>query len=498
MAELPRYKRPSSLITSGDVQTANISALVQAQQMQSQAISKGIDTVIQFALAKSERDLKTAKINAIHGMNSIMPKVREVIEDISFNIETNSEFKHEDYANAVKQVYGFVKPVYETNGEVGAQMYDEIRKLISPLSSSFTKKQIDRVKAITKVNVEESSKLIIKSFEKDFNDSNQNDQDVFNRMIEQKRIFFDYSSIELGDQAVTYQDNFNENFTNNLITLYSRFANSINFHQNSYITFTDRINNDDFGNRTELFKSLPLETQQKIRTKIIEDWFTEADNEARYNEISKKESAKYFYNTLYDFHRTKDEKAKNKLRKDLEPYVRSGNKEFVDIVIALDKEERTEEKDIAYIFFLDDMIQDPSGYNQQEALEKLRRNEITTDHYANIIKKRESLKNEDYKESLIKLKQATGIPEQGFQITIFETQSDKKAKKFYKATELFDEKINTFLKENPTGIPNYNVLLDEVFKEENLVGFLETLESNASNKNTTNSFPPLKKEKVYQ
>ena len=464
MAELPRYKRPSSLITSGDVQSANISALVQAQQMQTQALTKGIDTIIQFALAKSERDLKTAKINAIHGMNSIMPNVHDAIEEIRFNIETNEKFTHEDFAASVKQLYGYVKPVYKTNGEVGTQMYTEIQNLISPLSSEFTKKQIDKVKALTKSQVETTSNGYIKDIEASFNDSNLTDLELLNKIAFNKDKFHTYASIELANDAESFKNKYDEDVEANLMTLFSNKANSSTFAQ-TYTDLKKRLDNNDFGNRTELFKSLPPDQQAGIKKQIFTDYFDEVNNIQKAEARSLQEDSFRFYGLLRQFHKVSNKGARDDLKDKMGLIALNGNKEMNDILNKLDTEEKTSEKNIEYILIIDDMIKNPESYNQEKVFELYRAEEITSEHVAKILEKREQIKNKDYKEAVSKIKLSTGISDGEISISFLETESQKKAEKLLQLLTNFDDEIERQLKENPNAILNYDSIADEIIGE---------------------------------
>ena len=464
MAELPRYKRPSSLITSGDVQTANISALVQAQQMQTQALTKGIDTIIQFALAKSERDLKTAKINAIHGMNSIMPEVHNAIEEIRFNIETNPDFTHEDFGTSVKQLYGYVNPVYKTNGEVGTQMYTEIQSLISPLSSEFTKKQIDKVKALTKSQVETTSNGYIKDIEASFNDSNLTDLELLNKIAFNKDKFHTYASIELGNDAESFKNKYDEDVDANLMTLFSNKANSSAFAF-SFIDLQKRLDNNDFGNRTELFKSLPINQQDAIKKQIISDYYQKIDDEEKYNNFMLKKQSDTFYFKLRQWHKASGPEARNQLRREMDAIAVNGNKEMVTILNTLGDEVSTVEKNTQYIMIIDDMIKDPTSYDQQKIFQLLENEEITTEHYSKIIDQREKLKNKDYKEAVARIKLTAGISDGSFLITINKTEAQTRTEKFLKMLNSYDELIERKQKENPSAILDYENLADEIMKD---------------------------------
>jgi hypothetical protein len=355
MAELPRYKRPSSLIASGDVQAANISALVQAQQMQTQALTKGIDTIVQFALAKSERDQKMDKLQAMQGEASIMPAVTNEINLLAAEIETNPKFTPEDFAARQKQILAFVKPVYEKDGATGVAMYNKIQTSLQAVSTKYTEREVNRATAESIKTFKNYSKETVVNIGTGFR-TNITDQDYLDSIAKIKSDFLDDVVITHPNMLEKFEEEFDLEFASMITGSYVDFVLEEGYAKNDLDAYS-KIEDEDFGDRTKTFKSLPFELQTKIKEEAYKKYIERSKQRLDFEAQEDKERDEDFTRTLGFYHLEKDPEQKKKYFMAMIPM--ADDKAEMDALISIDKEVEVEEQ-IDFEFKLGVDINDPN------------------------------------------------------------------------------------------------------------------------------------------
>lgn len=435
MAELPRYKRPSSLIMSGDVQSSNISALVQAQQLQTQALTKGIDTIVQFALAKSERDQKMDKLQAMQGEAAIMPTVTNAINLLSAEIKTNPKFTPEDFAARQKQILAFVKPVYEKDGATGVAMYNKIQTTLQGVSTKYTEIEVERATAASINEYKTFSQNSVKNLNTSF-ESNITDEEYSKSIFSNKQEFLDNVSITHPTMIDKFETEWDTELAAMITESYTDLVLSDKF-ANNRVQALNKINNENFGNRTKTFKALPFELQQKVKQQIKAAFVERATTELAVEEQEDKVRDEEFVRAYAFYDRAvKEGDTKSANNFYLGMVSLADDKNEIDQIIEIDKE-ITKQDQAEYEFNLNLDIDDPTTNitfaDVKKALRlKLIRPEKAQQIYENIIK----AEDENRKEVLDDLKREYGFVD-GMIFGL--SRADATKKKYFKARKIFDK-----------------------------------------------------------
>lgn len=483
MAELPRYKRPSSLITSGDVQTANISALVQAQQMQSQAITKGIDTVIQFALAKGERDLKITKLNALQDKAAVMPKITEAIAAISAEVETNPKYSHEQIANDIKQLYGFVKPIYEVNGEVGTTLYNEINELAAPITKLFTQKRVEIQKAATKIGVDNTAVDRVNLLSNVFFDETNTDNELITLFTNDRNKFSEQAIIALGDKAQEAINKYDEELELVLVSSFSRYMIEASEDKDDGLALEDKLQTNNFGVRTKFFLSLPPSVQKEIKSTIRTDFNNRVELKEKQKEEQYKKDRKQFYEwaAMYDRHDFGEVSEEQLLTKMYNLAYGQEQPELLNFYIKLQDDIRTEDQEDYYLAEVIDIIQDPRSFDSSVIERDVDNDLIHPSQALKLINLQEKLSDRGYRDGITELKILSKLPDGIFTIG----NADDKAKQtFAAAFDKFNELVDSAKEENPNQIPDYDTIVNTVIAS---IPDLKRPENNTVNTTTNNS-----------